>query len=299
MPSFGGIETGGTKFVCAVGSGPNLGARIEIPTTSPEETIKRAVEFLNEQTRSSTLAGIGIASFGPIDLNPASSHFGYITSTPKPGWQNVDLAGMIRRALKLPVAFDTDVNAAALGESRWGAAQGLKSLLYVTVGTGIGGGGLMDGSLMHGILHPEMGHIRIPHDLDADAFPGACPFHGDCWEGLASGPALKARSGSNPRKLPIDHPAWQLEAHYLALGLTNLVCTISPQRIVLGGGVMQRPGLLPLVRRRTLELLNGYIKVGAILDHIDEYIVPPQLGANAGVLGAIALATDVAQGGLA
>ena len=295
MPLFGGVETGGTKFVCAVGSGPDLRTRIEIPTTSPEETIGSATAFLAEQARVNALAGIGIASFGPIDLNPASSHFGYITSTPKPGWQYVDLAGSIRRALKLPVALDTDVNAAALSECRWGAAQRLNTLVYVTVGTGIGGGGLMEGRLMHGVLHPEMGHMRIPHDMNADPFAGACPFHGDCWEGLAAGPALEARCGRSARDLPLDHPVWQLEAHYLALGVTNLICAVSPQRVVLGGGVMQQPGLLNLVRRRTLELLNGYLQVGAILDHIDEYIVAPRLGADAGVLGAIALAMDAAR----
>ena len=296
MPSFGAVEAGGTKFVCAVGTGPeDLQARTEFPTTSPAETVGRVVEFFGEQAKRDSLAAVGIASFGPLDLNPASPRFGFITTTPKAGWRDVDLAGPIRRALKLPVAFDTDVNAAALGEHRWGAARGISTFVYVTVGTGIGGGGMVEGRLIHGVLHPEMGHMRIPHDWRSDPFPGACPFHGDCWEGLAAGPALEARWGGNCRRLPLDHQAWQLEAHYLALGVANLVCTLSPQRIVLGGGVMRQPGLFPLVRRQTLELLNGYIRAGDVIDRIDQYVVPPELGDNAGVLGAIALALDVAK----
>ena len=296
MPSFGAVEAGGTKFVCAVGTGPeDLPARMEYPTTSPEETIGRVVGFFGEQAKRDSLAAVGIASFGPLDLNPESPHFGFITTTPKAGWRDVDLAGPIRRALKLPVAFDTDVNAAALGEHRWGAAQGIATFVYVTVGTGIGGGGMVEGRLIHGVLHPEMGHIRIPHDWQSDPFPGACPFHGDCWEGLAAGSALEARWGGNCRHLPLDHQAWQLEARYLALGVANLVCALSPQRIVLGGGVMRQPGLFSLVRRHTLELLNGYIRVGEVIDRIDQYVVPPELGDNAGILGAIALALGVAR----
>jgi len=287
----GALEAGGTKFVCAVGTGPDdLRARIEFPTTTPEETIDEAVMFFKEQARREPLAAIGIGSFGPIDVNPASPCFGYITSTPKVGWQNVDLAGLVRRLLNVPVAFDTDVNAASLGEHLWGAARGLDTFIYLTVGTGIGGGGMVEGQLMHGLLHPEMGHMRIAHNLQADPFPGLCPFHGDCWEGLATGPALEARWGKKGQDLPPDHPAWQLEAHYLALGVTNLVCTLSPKRIILGGGVMRQGCLLPLVRRKAQELLNGYIQVEEIMDRIDEYIVPAQLGENAGVLGAMALA---------
>jgi fructokinase len=294
----GAIEAGGTKFVCAVGTGPqDLRARIEFPTTSPQETIGHTVAFLQEQAKSECLLAVGIASFGPIDVNPASPHWGHITSTPKPGWQNVDLAGPIGRALHLPVAFDTDVNVAALGEREWGAAQGLDTFVYITVGTGIGGGGMVEGRLMHGALHPEMGHMRIPHDRQTDPFPGACPFHGDCWEGLAAGPSIEARWGGKGQYLPLDHPAWALEAQYLALGVTNLVCALSPQRIVLGGGVMRQASLFPLIRRKTLKLLNGYIRVDAILGRIDEYIVPPRLGDNAGVLGAIALAQRAVRSG--
>jgi fructokinase len=291
MSLFGAVEAGGTKFVCAVGTGPqDLRARIEFPTTSPRETISRVITFFEEQAKREPLLAIGIASFGPIDVNPGSPFWGHITSTPKPGWQDVDLAGPIRHSLKLPVAFDTDVNVAALGEREWGAAQGLDTFVYVTVGTGIGGGGMLEGGLMHGALHPEMGHMRIPHDWQTDPFPGACPFHGDCWEGLAAGPTIEARWGGKGQHLPPSHQAWELEAHYLALGVNNLICTVSPQRIILGGGVMRQAGLFPLVRRKSLALLNSYIQVSAITEHIEEYIAPPQLGDNAGVLGAIALA---------
>jgi len=289
---FGAVEAGGTKFVCAVGTGPqDLRARLEFPTTSPRETIGRVIAFFEEQGKREALSAVGIASFGPIDVSPESPFWGHITSTPKPGWQDVDLAGPIGRGLNLPVAFDTDVNVAALGEREWGAAQGLDTFVYITVGTGIGGGGMVAGRLMHGVLHPEMGHMRIPHDRQTDPFPGACPFHGDCWEGLAAGPAIEARWGGKGQHLPANHQAWELEAHYLALGVNNLVCTVSPQRIILGGGVMRQAGLFGLVRRKSLELLNSYIQVSAITEHIEEYVVSPRLGDNAGVLGAIALAS--------
>jgi len=290
MPLFGGIEAGGTKFVCAVGAGPqDMRDEIRFPTTTPEETIGQAIEFFQEQASKEALAAIGIASFGPVDPNPASPTFGYITTTPKPGWANTDLAGAIRRALKVPVGFDTDVNGAALGEHRWGAAQGLDTFIYLTIGTGLGGGGLVNGQLMHGLIHPEMGHIRLPHRPD-DKYAGACPFHGDCLEGMAAGPALEGRWGQRAETLPADHPAWELEAYYLALGLVNFICTLSPQRIIMGGGVMEQPQLFPLIRRKILEALNGYVQSPAILERIDEYITPPGLGNKAGVLGAIALA---------
>ncbi len=231
---------------------------------------------------------LGIAAFGPLDAQPGSPTFGFITTTPKPGWAQTDLAGALRRALGIPVAFDTDVNGAALGEQHWGAAQGLDTFVYLTVGTGIGGGGVVNGRRMRGLLHPEMGHVRVPHDRECDPFPGICPYHGDCLEGLASGPAIEARWGRRGESLPADHPAWDLEAEYLALGLVNVVCTLSPQRIVLGGGVMKAPSLLQRVRQRVLTLLGGY--VAPLAGGLDDYIVPPALGDQAGVLGAIALA---------
>lgn len=291
MRILGGIEAGGTKFVCAVGTGPDdVRSEIRFPTTTPEETIGRAIAFFEDQAGQVDLAAIGIASFGPVDPNPASPTFGFITTTPKPGWANADLAGAIGRALGLPVGFDTDVNGAALGEYRWGAAQGLDTFLYFTIGTGIGGGGMVGGKLMHGLLHPEMGHMRLPHDWQADPFKGACPFHGDCFEGMAAGPAMNARWGQPAETLSADHPAWQLEAHYIALAMSNFIVTISPQRIILGGGVMSGPHMFPALRREVLELLNGYVQSPAILQHIDEYIVAPGLGNRSGVLGAFALA---------
>lgn len=296
MALWGGIEAGGTKFVCAVGTGPeDVRAEVRFATAAPEETIARAVEFFRREG-GERLAAVGIGSFGPVDPNPTSPTFGYVTSTPKPGWAHIDLAGAVRRALSVPVGFDTDVNAAALGEHRWGAAQGLDTFTYLTVGTGIGGGGIVNGRLMHGLLHPEMGHIRIPHDWAADPYPGCCPYHGDCFEGLAAGPALEGRWHVRGEALPPEHPAWPLEAEYLALGLASLICTLSPQRIVVGGGIMQQVHLFPLVRRRVQKLLNGYLQAPAILEQIDAYIVPPALGSRAGVLGALALAQEAAEG---
>ena len=289
MPLYGGIECGGTKFVCATGrEDGDLLARSEFPATTPAETIARAVDFFRQQPQPPQAIGIG--SFGPVDLNRASPKFGYITSTPKDGWRDTDLAGTVHRATGLPVAIDTDVNAAALGEARWGAAQGLDTFLYVTIGTGVGGGGMAHGRLLHGLVHPEMGHIRVPHDLGADPFPGACPFHGDCLEGLVSGPSLAARWHQRGETLPIAHPAWQLQAQYIALGLVTWICTLSPQRIILGGGVMRQAHLFPRIRSEVLALLNGYIQAPEILERMDEYVVPPALGADAGVKGAIALA---------
>ena len=295
MPLWGGIEAGGTKFVCAVGTGPDdLRAEVRFPTATPGESVGRAIEFFRQQQEEEPLAALGIASFGPVDPNPDSPTFGYITTTPKPGWAHTDFAAVVRRALNVPVGFDTDVNAAALGERCWGAAQGLGTFVYLTIGTGIGGGGMVDGRLIHGLVHPEMGHVRIPHDWSRDPFAGVCPYHGDCLEGLATGPALEARWGQRGETLPADHPAWQLEAEYLALGLVNVICILSPERIIMGGGVMEQRHLFPLVRQRVQELLHGYVQVPAILDRIDEYIVPPGLGSRSGVLGAIALAERAA-----
>ena len=292
MAVFGGIEAGGTKFVCAIGSGPrDIRAETRFPTTTPEETIGKAISFFRSY-QDEELGAIGVSSFGPVDPNPDSPTWGYITATPKKGWSNTDFAGRLQEALGLPVGFDTDVNGAALGEHRWGAAQGLDTFLYLTIGTGIGGGGLVNGRLMHGLVHPEMGHVRLPHDRQADPYPGGCPFHGDCLEGLASGPAIEARWGQPGTTLGSEHPAWELEAHYLALALSGFICTLSPQRIIMGGGVMEQAHLLPMVRAKVLGLLNDYVKAPAILDHIDHYIAAPGLGPRAGVLGAIALAQD-------
>ncbi len=289
---WGGIEAGGTKFVCAIGTGPDdVRAEVRFPTTTPAETLARAVDFFRQHsTRETALKAIGIASFGPIDPKPDSATYGYITSTPKPGWANTDFAGALGRELEVPVGFDTDVNAAALGEWRWGAGQGLENLIYLTIGTGIGGGGLVNGRLMHGLIHPEMGHMRIPHDRVADPYEGHCPFHGDCFEGLASGPAISARWGQSADTLPYDHPAWALEANYLALAVVNVICALSTERIVLGGGVMSHPQLLGRVRVQVQRLLNAYVQSPEVLERIEQYIVAPGLGQRSGVLGAFALA---------
>ena len=294
-PLFGGIEAGGTKFVCAVGTDPNnLRAQVRIPTTTPAKTLGQVVDFFREQQAAEgAIEAIGIGAFGPVGVNPDSSKFGWFLNTPKPGWQQVDFIGLIQRELGVEkIGFDTDVNAAALGEYRWGAAQGLENFIYLTVGTGVGGGGMIGGKLIHGLLHPEMGHILIPHDVEADPFVGACPFHRDCLEGLASGFAMEKRWGQKGASLPPDHPAWALEARYLAMGLVNFILTLSPQRIIIGGGVMEQKLLFPMVRREVRSLLNNYLDVPDILQDIDSYIVPPKLGAKAGFSGAFALAAQ-------
>lgn len=290
MELLGGIEAGGTKFVCAVGTGPDdLRAVERFPTTTPDETLARAVAFF--RARDPPVAAVGIGSFGPADVDPGSPTWGHVTSTPKPHWGGADVAGPVALALGVPVGFDTDVNAAALAEHRWGAAQGLGTFVYLTVGTGIGGGAFVGGRRVHGLTHPEMGHLRLPR-VAGDDFEGVCPYHGDCWEGLANGPAIEARWGTAPPDLPDDHAAWPLEARYLALGVVNLVLTLSPERVVMGGGVMSAGGLFPRVRAEVQRLLNGYVQAPVLLDGIDGYVVPPGLGDRAGVLGALALAAE-------
>jgi fructokinase len=287
---YGGIETGGSKWQCAVGSAPDdLRANETLPTTTPKETIDRVVAFFE---REGPVEAIGIGSFGPLDGKVSSPTWGHITTTPKPGWAHADIGQEIRRRLSVPVVFDTDVNAAAFGEHLWGAAQGLDTFCYITVGTGIGGGGMARGKLLHGLVHPEFGHMRIPHDLEADPFPGICPYHGDCWEGLASGLAIEARWGRSAVELADDAAVWELEARYLALGLVCVVCVLSPERIILGGGVMSAPGLLPLVHREVGALMNGYLDNPAVGDGIADYVTLPRLGSLSGVLGGIGLARN-------
>jgi fructokinase len=293
--TYGGIEAGGTKWVCAIGDGgAEVLATETFPTATPEETIARAAQFFSG---SLLLDGVGVASFGPIDVRRGSPTWGYITTTPKPGWAHTDLVGKLRAALEIPVAFDTDVNAAALAEWRWGAAVGLDTCCYITVGTGIGGGAIVNGRLLHGLLHPEVGHMRIPHDRARDPFDGVCPYHRDCFEGLASGEAIRQRWGRPGEELSADAAIWELESEYLALGLMNVICTLSPQRIVLGGGVPKQATLLPLVRRRLQEMLASYFDAPELTrpEAIDRYIVPPGLGDRSGVLGAIALARTASQ----
>jgi fructokinase len=290
----GGIEAGGTKFVCSVGSGPDdLREEVRFPTTTPQETLARAIAYFEErQAREGSLDAIGVAAFGPLDPDLASPTYGYITTTPKPSWANVDFVGALKDHFDVPIGFDTDVNGAALSEGKWGAAQGLHTYLYFTIGTGIGGGAMINDHLLHGLVHPEMGHIRLSHEWERDPFPGFCPYHGDCLEGMAAGPAIEQRWGRKGQELGSDHAAWDLEADYLAQAMQTVITAFSPQRIILGGGVMDAPGLIEKVRTRTVAYLNGYIQHPAITEHIDDYIVHPGLGNKAGVLGAIALGIE-------
>ena len=289
---FGAIEGGGTKFVCAVGKADGqILVETRFPTITPDETLGRAIQFFQEQNQAlGPLTSLGVACFGPLDPNPSSPTFGQILPTPKPGWTGTNVVGQLQAALGIPIGFDTDVNGAALGEARWGAAQGLSTFLYFTIGTGIGGGAMVEGKLLHGLIHPEMGHVLLPHDTARDPFPGICPFHGDCFEGLASGPALEKRWGQRAETLPADHPAWELEADYIAIAMEGFICAFSPQRIILGGGVPQQPQLIPLVQTKTLALLANYIQSKEVLENMDRYIVPPELGSRAGIAGALALA---------
>jgi len=275
----GGLETGGTRVRCAVATSPeDVRAETVVPTTTPGETLGRVLEFF--RSRPERIAAIGVACFGPVDLNPRSATFGRITTTPKRGWAGTDVVGALR-PLSLPVAFDTDVNGAALGEHRWGAGRDVDPFVYVTVGTGIGGGVVVNGRPLHGLVHPEMGHVPIPRE-PGDDFPGVCPYHGACLEGLASGVALERRWGAPPDTLPGDHEAWRFEARYLALGVRTIAAVLSPPRIVLGGGVMHAPGLLGRVRTEVAAALADYVRAPELL--------PPALGERAGVLGAVALA---------
>lgn len=285
---YGGIEGGGTKFNCAVGDGPdNIVAEARFPTTTPDETIGQVCEFFTPYV--SQLHGIGLGSFGPFDVDPTLPTYGYITTTPKPHWGNTNILGRLHEALKLPIVVDMDVVVAGLGEAKWGASKNDSHSLYLTIGTGIGGGYIVEGRPMRGLTSLEMGHIRIPHDRELDPFQGACPYHGDCFEGLAAGPAIEARLGQRGETLPDDHPFWDIEAGYIASALVNSILSLAPHRIIIGGGVMQKSFMFPAVRKKVQGLLNDYIRHDMVLNKIDEYIVPPALGGRAGMLGAIAL----------
>jgi fructokinase len=284
----GAIEAGGTKFNCAiVDSSQQIVRQVRIPTRSPNETLSEVVDFFRASELQ--LSALGVSCFGPIDLDINSPQYGYITSTPKLAWRNTNILAPLKE-FNLPIGFDTDVNGAAFGEYIFGAGKLVHTLVYFTIGTGIGGGALVGGKPLHGLTHPEMGHIYIPHDRTRDPFAGSCPSHGDCFEGLASGPAMEQRWQQDPSLLPPDHDAWKLEAHYIAHALSNTICTLSPQRIILGGGVMQNELLFPLIRRNVQTILNGYVQHPSILQDIDSFIVPPGLGSTSGVLGAAALA---------
>lgn len=282
----GAIEAGGTKFVCAVGSeNGEILEKISFSTTTPKETMEKVVNFFLDKK----IVALGVGCFGPIDLDKDSKTYGYITSTPKTNWINYDIVGKLKKYFDIPINFDTDVNGAALGEARWGSAIGLDSVIYLTVGTGIGGGIYSSGKLVHGMIHPETGHIMVKREKN-DKYRGKCPYHGDCLEGMASGPAIEERWGVEASKLSKDHEAWKLEAYYLAQGLVNYILIMSPKKIILGGGVMKQTQLFSLIQNEVVRILNGYVSHKNILKNIEKYIVPPKLGDNAGICGALALA---------
>lgn len=281
---FGAIEAGGTKFVCAV-SDENftIKERVSIPTTTPEETMTEVFSFFDQYE----LTAIGIGSFGPIDVNKESDTYGFITSTPKTAWKFYDFLGSVKNRYSVPIGWTTDVNAAALGEIKLGAAKGLKSCVYLTVGTGIGGGAVINGELLEGYGHPEMGHIPVRLHPN-ETYKGTCPYHGDCLEGIAAGPAIEGRFGKKGHLLADQEEVWEMEAYYLAQALMNYTLILSPERIVLGGGVMKQKQLYPLVRQKFAELINDYVQV----PDLEQYIVAPGLEDNAGILGSLLLAAD-------
>lgn len=281
----GAIEAGGTKFVCGIGNEHGeIEDAISFPTDRPEVTLGKVISYFKDKQ----VSAIGIGSFGPIDISPHSSTYGYVTTTPKPGWGNFNFLGTMMREFSVPFGWDTDVNAAAFGEATWGAAKGLHSCLYYTVGTGVGIGVYSEGRLVHGLVHPEGGHVLTRRHPEDD-FVGICPYHGDCLEGMAAGPAIEARWNRKGHELPVDHPAWEIEAFYIAQSIVGAILLMSPQKVILGGGVMQQSQLFPLIRNAVRTNLNGYVSAVEILEHIDEYIVPPALGQQAGLCGALAL----------
>lgn len=295
---FGAVELGGTKItvIAAINLKTIISKKV-FPTLSPKETLQDIIEFFKSVLIGDTYKyeAIGVGSFGPLDLNPESRTYGYITSTPKQGWQFINIKKEIESTLNTVVYLETDVNASALGEFFLYPENKIKNLVYITIGTGIGAGIIINGKIVHGMVHPEFGHIRIPHDYRQDPFPGICPFHRDCFEGLASGPAMTERWQQPPEKLPTDHIAWELEAEYIAYAIANLICTISPEIIVFGGGVMQRPLLLKMIQSKTRCVLSGYIKSKSLDENISDYIVTPRLKEDSGILGALSMAIHESQ----
>ncbi|WML46784.1 ROK family protein [Neobacillus sp. PS3-34] len=283
----GAIEAGGTKFVCAVGDElGNIIERVQIPTTVPEETMPKVIDFFNQYD----IKAIGIGSFGPIDVNPESPAYGNITSTPKPGWRDYPFVKSMKDAFPVPIGFNTDVNAAALGEVTLGAAKGLDSCLYITVGTGIGAGAVVQGNLLQGYSHPEMGHILVRRHPN-DEYQGKCPYHQDCLEGLAAGPAIEERWGEKGMNLVDRAEVWEMEGYYIAQALMQYVLILSPKRIILGGGVMNQTQVFPSIYKYLQEFVNGYVT----LPELSEYIVGPGLGDNAGITGSLLLAQRALQ----
>lgn len=290
MNYYVGIEAGGTKFRCLIAHDhEHVLAEKVFPTTDPNQTLPSIIDYLEKATNelSIPIEYLGLASFGPVDLDPSSPTYGWITSTPKIAWRNFPILRYFEEHLNIPVKFETDVTAAALGEGKWGAAVGLSDFVYITVGTGIGGGVIHDNKPLFGMAHPEIGHMKLQPHPD-DPFPGNCPYHVNCLEGLANAPSLAARWNVDPASLPDDHRAWNFEAYYLGQAIHNLIMVYAPKKIILGGGVLKRPGLLEKVRIETVKILNGYINT-TYLENMATYIVPPELGDRAGALGAISL----------
>lgn len=286
----GSVEAGGTKFVCGIGNEDgNIMDWISFATEAPERTMKQVIAYFQDKE----VEAIGYGSFGPVDLDIGSPYYGSVTTTPKPGWTGYDIVGELKRHFPIPVGFDTDVNAAAFGEAKWGAARGLDSCVYYTIGTGIGIGVYTEGRIVHGLVHPEGGHT-LPRRHPKDTFEGTCPYHGDCLEGLAAGPAIEKRWGTRGADLPASHEAWKMEAYYIAQSVLGTILLLSPQKVILGGGVMHQEHLYPLIREHVVELLNGYVTAPQILNGIDSYIVPPGLGDQAGLKGALALGLKAA-----
>ncbi len=283
----GAIEAGGTKFVCAIGD--ELGNVFEkevIKTTTPNESMPMVIDFFKKHE----FEKMAVGCFGPIDVNTNSDTYGYITSTPKKEWIDYNIIGELKKHFNLPIAFNTDVNCAALGELTLGSAVGLDSCVYMTVGTGIGAGAVVNKTLVSGMLHPEMGHMIVKRHKDDD-FEGTCIYHKDCFEGLACGKAIDYRWNTPAFELPKDHKAWDLEAYYLAQGIVNFILVLSPQKIILGGGVPKQEQLFPLIHKYVKEFLNGYINTKEIAN-IEEYIVYAKLGDEAGIKGTLVLGSQ-------
>jgi len=284
----GAIEAGGTKMVCGIGDEKgNLLDRVSIPTTDPETTFGQMIEYFKDKN----IDALGIGSFGPVDLNPKSPTYGYITSTPKPGWANTDFVGTFGRALNVPIGFDTDVNGAVLGEVTYGAAQGASSAIYITIGTGVGVGVYYAGNLMHGLVHPEAGHILLMKH-PADTYEGKCPYHKTCMEGLAAGPAIQSRWGKPAIELADVSEVWEIESYYIAQAITNYVLCYSPEKIILWGGVMHQDKLFDMIRSKVKEMLGGYIDSPVLKSDLSDYIIAPGLGDDPGIKGAIKLGID-------
>lgn len=290
MKYFGGIEAGGTKMICAIGNiQGKIIKKVIFPTISPKITWPKVIDFFKKENKKTKLSSIGVGCFGPLDLNKDSKNYGEITTTPKVKWNHFNIVKSLKNHFSIPIGFDTDVNAAALAEGWWGAAEGLDTFIYITIGTGIGVGAVVSNKLLHGLIHPEMGHILIEKRKD-DNFKSICPYHQNCLEGLASGPSMMKRWKTNKATdLKDTHIAWDLESYYLSIAISNWILCLSPQKVIIGGGLSSKKILIKKIRKNVKDMLNGYVKHKLILSNISKYIVLPKLKNNSGILGAIAL----------